>query len=79
MEEMRDTVKENIEKSVKEKKVFKTDKKIKITQEVIEIRTASGAVKQKYIEIKKYPNGHTERRVVGLKKNGKIVFDKGIK
>jgi len=75
--ELKETVKKNLESGQEYRKDQK--KKAKTKQEVIKIHTATGAVKEKFINVETWPDGTIVRSVVGLKKDGKVIFDKGIK
>ena len=76
----KETFKEEIDRHFRDAAEYKRDQKAKakVTQEVVKINV-DGKIKEKYIQIKTWPDGTIERKVVGLKKNGKIIFDKGIK
>jgi hypothetical protein len=76
MQELKETVKDNLNEAQDFKKKWK--KTGKVTQEVMEVPTVYGDVKKKYINVTKYPDGTTERKIVGLSKNGKVLWDKGI-
>jgi len=77
MSELREQVKENQKKSLDFRKDDKAGAKIK--QEIVTSRDHQGKEKQKFINTITYPSGVVEHRLVGMKKNGKVIFNKGIK
>jgi hypothetical protein len=77
MSELREQVTANQKLAVDSRRKDKSGAKIK--QEVVKSRDHQGREKEKYINVITYPSGVIERRLVGLKKNGKVIFDKGIK
>lgn len=47
-----------------------TDRKV-ITREIV---TSNGNTKIKYIEVRKFSNGVTKNKLIGMSKDGKMIF-----